>query len=93
MNLVKRILVTLLKLLLDKLNPLVPSKPGILLLNLRQPPRLKCRIRSLESALGVAIDLAGVPARQRERIERVVDTSGVQGRLGLGAGRVVVELG
>lgn len=93
MNLVKRILITLLKLLLDKLNPLVPSKPGVLLLNLRQPPRFKCRIRSLESALGMAVDLAGVPARQRECIEGVVDTRGVQSRLGLGTGPLVIELG
>lgn len=93
MNLVKRVLFTLLELLLDKLNPLVPSKSGVLLFNLRQPTGLKSRIRSLESALGVAVDLAGVPVGQGERIECVIDTRGVQGRLRLGARPIVVELG
>lgn len=91
MHLVKRILLTLLKLLLTDLNALVTSQTGILSLNLRQPSLLERRIRSLESSLRMPIHLAAILACKRQSVERIVDTRRIE-RRSLLAGRGIVEL-
>ncbi len=58
-GLIKRILRTLLKLLPDHIDPLLPSQPLLLLLQLRQSPRLIRRIRRLEPALWMPVQLLG----------------------------------
>lgn len=57
MNLVERILFTLVKLLPADINPLLSPQPRILLFDLGHTTRLECRIRSLEPSFWVAVDL------------------------------------
>lgn len=91
MHLVEGILLALIKLLLAELHALIPPQPGILPLNLRQPARLIRRIRSLVPPLRVAVNLRRILAGQRERIQRIIDTRGVE-RCALAAGRLVIQL-
>lgn len=91
-HLVKRILITLLKLLSDDVNPLLSSKSRVLLFDLRHATRLIRSIGSLEPPLRVPVDLGGILVRERQGVQRVVDTGCVEcASLAIGGG--VVELG
>ena len=78
MNLVERILFTLVKLLPADINPLLSSQPRVLLFDLGHTTRLERRIRSLEPSFWVAVDLGGILVRQRQSVQRVIDTGCVE---------------
>lgn len=92
MHLVKRILITFVELLPNEINPLLSPKTRVLLLNLRHATRLIRSIGGLESPLRVPVDLGGILVRERQGVQRVVDTGGVQSA-SLAVGGGVVELG
>ena len=93
MNLVERILFTLVKLLPADINPLLSPQSRVLLFNLWHPTRLERRIRSLKSSFWVAVDLGGILVRQRQGVQRVIDTGCVE-TSGLLAWRTfVIQLG
>ena len=85
-NLIKRILLTLLK-FLPNLLPLLILPQALatpVTLHLLQSPLLECRKRSLESPLRVFINLRRARiVRQAQRIKRIVDTSSIECRCGL----------
>lgn len=91
MRLVKRIIITLVELLPNEIDPLLSPKTGVLLLNLRHATRFIRSIRSLEPPLRVPVDLGGILVRERQGVQRVVDTGGVEGAC-LAVGGRVVEL-
>lgn len=91
MCLVKRILITLVELLPNEIDPLLSPKTRVLLLNLGHATRLIRSIRSLEPPLRVPVDLRGILVRERQGVQRVVDTGGVEGTC-LAVGGGVVEL-
>lgn len=74
MHLVEWVLITLLKLLLASLNTLVPPQPGVLLLDFRHAARLERRIRSLVPPLRMPVDLGGILVRQRQCVQRIINT-------------------
>jgi hypothetical protein len=76
-NLVKRIIRVLLKLLPNLLDLLIPPE-ALLVLHFLQPALLVRRISRLEAALWVAVQLVLVVGRDVERVERVLDTRGVE---------------
>lgn len=79
-HLIERILRTLLKLLSRQLYPLVLPQPGVLVFYLWQPPLLKRLVRRLEPPLRMTLAFHLVQVRsQRQCIERVIDTRGVDG--------------
>lgn len=78
MNLVERILFTLVKLLPADINPLLSPQPRVLLFDLGHTTRLERRIRSLEPSFWVAVDLGGILVRQRQSVQRVIDTGCVE---------------
>ena len=78
-NLIERIIRVLLKLLPNLLDLLVPPQ-ALLILHLVQPALLVRRIGRLEAALRVAVQLVLVVGGDVERVERVLDARGVEGR-------------
>ena len=78
MNLVERILFTLVKLLPADINPLLSPQSRVLLFNLWHTTSLERRIRSLEPSFWVAVDLGGILVRQRQGVQRVIDTGCVE---------------
>jgi hypothetical protein len=76
-NLIKRIIRVLLKLLPNLLDLLIPPE-ALLVLHFLQPALLVRRISRLEAALWVAVQLVLVVGRDVERVERVLDTRGVE---------------
>lgn len=92
-HLVKRILVALVELPPTGLNALVPPQTGVLLFNLGHAPRLERRICSLVPPLWVTVDLGGILVRQRQGVQRVIDTRSTE-VAGLAArGSIVIQLG
>ena len=80
-DLIEGILPTLLKLLPTHLHPLIFPQALVLLLDLRQSPRFKGRIRCLVSPLGMPIYfLGGIVGGEGEGIEGIVYACGVEGR-------------
>ena len=78
-NLIERIVRVLLKLLPDLLDLLVPPQT-LLILHLVQPALLVRGVRGLEAALRVAVQLVLVVRGDIQRVERVLDTRGVERR-------------
>lgn len=93
MNLVERVLFTLVKLLSADINPLLSPQSRVLLFNLWHTTSLERRIRSLEPSFWVAVDLGGILVRQRQSVQRVIDT-GCAETSGLPAWRTfIIQLG
>lgn len=92
MHLVKRILITLVELLPNEIDPLLSPKTRVLLLYFRHATRLICSIGSFEPPLRVPVDLGGILVRERQGVQRVVNTGGVEGS-SLAVGWGIVELG
>lgn len=91
MCLVKRILITLVELLPDEIDPLLSPKTRVLLLNLGHATCLIRSIGSFEPPLRVPVDFGGILVRERQGVQRVVDTGGVEGAC-LAVGGRVIEL-
>jgi hypothetical protein len=60
MDLVEWVLLAFLELLPAKIHALIPAKTRGFLFYFWQPPLLECSIRSLESSLGVSVNLRGI---------------------------------
>jgi len=92
MHLVEWVLLALLELLAAKIHALLPAQTGMLLFDLGHSAGLEGSVGSLESTLGVSLHLRTILVRQRQGIQCILDTRGIESRA-LPAAGLVVQLG